>query len=167
MSERKLIREFISRANLDACLMCGASNCNCMANVLSSYDQPQDHNSQHGHHDLDPDNDGHVTPDDLYSHFDANNDGKVTTQDYVNHVDFHCAHPESMDHYRQARQQSIQNVPCTTSYDTCSKHLMGDEDSIDIYLKPLMDQAGSTCKASSTRAFIDVLQSLLDCGVLG
>ena len=162
MSERKLIREFLDRANLDTCLMCGRDNCNCMANTLASYDKPQDR-----HHDIDPDNDGHVTPDDLYSHFDANNDGKVTTQDYTDHVDFHCAHPESMDHYRQARQQSIQDVPCATSYDTCSKHLMGDEDSIDMYLKPLMDQTGSTCRASSTKAFIDVLQSLLNCGVLG
>ena len=167
MSERKLIREFISRANLDVCLMCGSPNCNCMANPLSFYDHPQDQNNQHTHHNIDPDNDGNITPDDLYSHFDSNNDGKVTTQDYTDHIDFHCAYPESMDHYRQARQKSIQSVPCTNSYDSCSKHLMSDEDSIKMYLEPLMDKTESTCRASSSKALIDVLQSLLKCGVIG
>ena len=166
MSERKLIREFLDRVNLDACLMCGAANCNCMANVLASYDKPQEE-TIHRHHDIDPDKDGHITPDDLYSHFDSNNNGEVTTQEYADHIDFHCAHPESMDHYRQARQQSIQSVPCSSTYDSCSKHLMGDKDSVAMYLQPLMDKTGSDCKASSAKALIDVMQSLLKCGVIG
>ncbi len=168
MSERKLIREFLNRANLDVCLMCGKPNCNCMANPLDSYDEkivsePHDNS----HHDLDPDGDGHITPEDLYSHFDLTNDGNVTTQEYVDHIKFHCAHPESLDHYNNARQQSIQSVPCKDSYDSCSQHLMGTPDDIDKFLKPLMDCTGSTCRESSTKALLDVLQSLVNCGVFG
>ena len=172
MSERKLIREFLDRANLDACLMCGKTDCNCMSNSLSSYDVEidsdchSDHEGQHHYHDLDPNKDGHITPEDLYSHFDSNNNGQVTTQDYVDHINFHCEHPESLDHYKKAREISIQSVPCKDSYDSCSKHLMGCSDDIDNFLRPLMDQTGSTCRASSTKAFIDVLQSLINCGVL-
>lgn len=166
MNNRKLIREFINRANLDLCLMCGNKSCNCMANMINNSDEDI---SQHmnSHHDLDPDNDGYITQEDLYSHFDLNNDGQVSTQEYVDHIQFHCEHPESLKHYEKAREVASQTVPCVDSYDACGQHLMGSPDDLDKFLKPLMDQTGSSCRESTARAFIDVLQSLLDCGVLG
>ena len=154
MNEKKLIREFLDNMqdySLDS------------SHEKNFQELPADDS----HHNLDPDNDGHVTPEDLYAHFDLNNDGVVTTQEYMDHVNFHCAHPESLDHYSQAREQSIQSVPCKNSYDNCSQHLMGTPDDIDKFLKPLMDCTGSTCRESSTKALLDVLQSLVNCGVFG
>ena len=148
MNERKLIREFLDNMNQEE-------------------DYSLDHMHGHSDHDLDPDDDGHITPEDLYSHFDLNKDNQVTTQDYIDHTKFHCAHPESLDHYNNARQQSIQSVPCKNSYDSCSQHLMGCPDDIDKFLKPMMDCTGSTCRESSTKALLDVLQSLINCGVFG
>tara|TARA_Y100000022_G_scaffold124358_1_gene107652 strand:+ start:214 stop:669 length:456 start_codon:yes stop_codon:yes gene_type:complete len=151
MNERKIIREFFENMQ------------------DYSLDSVQEDHESHEHHDrdLDPDNDGYVTPDDLYNHFDLDNDGKVTTQEYVDHIKFHCAHPESLEHYSRAREQSIQTVPCKTSYDSCSQHLMASPDDIEKCLRPLMDCTGSTCRESSTKALLDVLQSLINCGVLG
>ena len=168
MSERKLIREFLNRANLDVCLMCGKPNCNCMSNPLESYDvkivsEPHDNN----HHDLDPDRDGHITRDDLYDHFDSNNDNKVTTQDYVDHVNYHAQYPESLDHYNNIREKNYSAVPCKDSYDTCSSHLLGTPDDVSAILSPLMDKTGSTCQLSAAQSLLDVLQSLINCGVFG
>ena len=151
MNERKLIREFLENMQ------------------DYSLDSVQDDHGMHNQHDreLDPDGDGCVTPEDLYSHFDLDNDGKVTTQEYVDHINFHCAHPESLEHYNKAREVSIQSVPCKTSYDSCSQHLMASPDDIEKCLRPLMDCTGSTCRESSTKALLDVLQSLINCGVFG
>ena len=153
MNERKLIREFLDLAASDE-------------DHDYSLDSMQPH-AEHTDHDLDPDGDGHITPEDLYAHFDSNSDNQVTTQEYVDHIKFHCAHPESLDHYNKAREQSIHVVPCKNSYDSCSQHLMGSPDDIDKFLKPMMDCTGSTCRESSTKALLDVLQSLINCGVLG
>jgi len=154
MNERKLIREFLDN----------------MQNYSLDATQEKDYSALpygDSHHDLDPDGDGYVTPEDLYTHFDLTKDGKVSTQEYTDHIKFHCAHPESLDHYNNAREQSIQSVPCRDSYDSCSQHLMGTPDDIDKFLKPLMDSTGSTCRESSTKALLDVLQSLINCGVFG
>jgi len=153
MNERKLIREFLDLAASEQ-------------DHDYSLDSMQPHQG-HSDHDLDPDGDGHITPEDLYSHFDLNNNGQVTTQEYVDHIKFHCAHPESLEHYNKAREQSIHTVPCKASYDNCSQHLMGCPDDIDKFLKPMMDCTGSTCRESSTKALLDVLQSLINCGVFG
>lgn len=162
MNERKLIREFLD-------LAASGEYQGDMKDYSLESDEPDVllQKNSHSHHDLDPDNDGHITPEDLYNHFDLNNNGQVTTQEYVDHINFHCAHPESLDHYNKARQESIHMVPCKDSYDSCSQHLMGCPDDIDKFLKPLMDCTGSSCRESSTKALLDVLQSLVSCGVLG
>ena len=157
MNERKLIREFLD--NMAYASSVNHDNHENEDHVL----EPQHDFSSHS--ELDPDGDGHITPEDLYSHFDLNNNGHVTTQDYVNHIDFHCKHPESLEHYNTARSESIHTVPCVKSYDSCSQHLMSCPDDIDKYLKPLMDCTGSSCRQSSARALMDVLQSLVNCGV--
>tara|TARA_B100001287_G_C22187423_1_gene301997 strand:- start:6 stop:461 length:456 start_codon:yes stop_codon:yes gene_type:complete len=151
MNERKIIKEFLE-----------GKTC-----IDDTEDYSLSHMQGHTDHDLDPDGDGHITPEDLYSHFDLNNNGQVSTQEYVDHTMFHCKHPESLEHYNNARQQSIQNVPCKSSYDNCSQHFMGCPDDIDKFLKPMMDCTGSTCRESSTKALLDVLQSLINCGVFG
>ncbi len=157
MDDRKLIREFLDniRQEEDYSLDSVKDEDQCAAPHSDS------------HHDLDPDGDGHVTPEDLYLHFDSNKNGQVSTQEYVDHIKFHCAHPESLDHYNKAREQSMHVVPCKDSYDSCSQYLMGSPDDIDKFLKPMMDCTGSTCRESSTKALLDVLQSLINCGVFG
>lgn len=182
MNERKLIREFLDMASSNVCLACGRNPCQCVEicgtchcdpcecpghtdeECYDSYVSDLSHDGS-SHHDLDPDNDGYITPEDLYSHFDLNNNGQVTTQEYVDHIDFHCKHPESLEHYNTARSESIHSVPCAKSYDNCSQHLMSTPDDIDRYLKPLMDCSGSTCRESSAKALLDVLKSLINCGV--
>ena len=163
MNERKIIREFLDLA------ASGEYQDDMQDYSLDSVEDGEQCALPYGdsHHDLDPDGDGHITPEDLYSHFDLTNDGKVTTQEYVDHIKFHCAHPESLEHYNKAREQSIHAVPCKDSYDSCSQHLMGCPDDIDKFLKPMMDCTGSTCRESSTKALLDVLQSLINCGVFG
>ena len=108
---------------------------------------------------------GIVSKDELYNHFDLNNDGTVTGEDYANHIEHHCKYPESLDYYKEYQQNSHVSVPCINSYDSCSRHLMQNPDDIDVYIKPLMDVTGSTCIESSVKSLLDVLQSLINCGV--
>ena len=141
----------------------------------------ESHHEGGSHHDLDPDRDGVVSKEDLYQHFDLNGDGKVTTDEYKDHIEFHCKHPETLSHYNTLRSSSINNVNCKNSYDSCSKHLMsspdgiedmayyvinGDDVDIEQHLKPLMDKTGATCTNSSMTAILDVLQSLVNCGII-
>ena len=173
MNERKLIREFLNSVNpIEAHIKDELHISNSEVDDNSDYyDYTQYDEDSLSHdssqHELDPDGDGYVTSSDLYAHFDLSGDEKVTTQEYVDHINFHCQHPESLDHYKKAREESVYKVPCANSYDACSQHLMGCPDDIDKYLKPLMDCTGSTCRESSTRALLDVLQSLINCGVFG
>lgn len=170
INERRLIREFIDGLNF--------SDNNGHEDKENDYCDLEGHS----HSQLDDDNDGLISKDELYNHFDLNNDGQVTTDEYKKHIEFHCKYPESLDHYNRLRSNSIKNVDCQNSYDSCSQHLMGkpdgiediahhivsgSNDDIDKHLKPLMDQSGSTCKNSSVSALLDVLQSLINCGVFG
>lgn len=178
MNDRKLIREFLDLASnicsgcgyspcrCDAlCDCCGCEICQCDEDSKSKYND-LDH-LEHGeaHHDIKFDQYGNISPEELHHHFDINDDGVVTPQEYIDHIEYHVKHPEALDHYRNLRNQSHQTVPCVSSYDSCSQHLMQCPDDIDKYLKPLMDCTGSTCRESSAKALLDVLQSLINCGV--
>lgn len=184
MNERKLIREFLdnlsSSYTTNKCLGCGQNPCTCGQSCdcggceicLMKNKKSQDYNlvsskSGEAHHEMETGLDGSIPPEELYRHFDLNDDGRVTPQEYADHIEYHAAHPESLDHYRNLRDASYQTVPCKDSYDSCSQHLMQSPDDIDKYLKPLMDCTGSTCRESSTKALLDVLQSLINCGVFG
>tara|TARA_B110000503_G_scaffold87373_1_gene132744 strand:- start:2301 stop:2951 length:651 start_codon:yes stop_codon:yes gene_type:complete len=48
--------------------------------------------------------DGIITPEELYQHFDLDGDGVVTMVDYAAHVDFHCENPELLDQYRDSEE---------------------------------------------------------------
>lgn len=168
MRDRKLIKEFLDRANLDNCLMCGKSDCNCMSNELSSYEpsQYQDTTPGQAHHDMELNPDGTISPHELYHHFDLDDDGKVTPQEYVDHIKYHAAYPESLDHYNTFKEKSYSTVPCRNSYDSCSSHLLSQPDDVSMILSPLMDKSGSTCQLSTAQSLLDVLQSLINCGVI-
>ena len=50
---------------------------------------------------VDENNDGIISPNELYTHFDLDSDGIVTMEDYAAHVDFHCENPELLQPYRE------------------------------------------------------------------
>lgn len=179
MNERKLIREFLS-AMEGVCHACGQNPCRCVEICGSCHCDPctcpghqQDTDyslnsleTGEAHHQMKIEDDGTISPHELFHHFDLNDDGKVTPQEYADHIEYHAKHPESLSHYKQLRDQSYQSVPCQSSYDSCSQHLLNSPEDIDVYLQPLMDCTGSTCRESSAKALLDVLQSLVKCGVL-
>ena len=166
IDERALTRKFLNSINES---MIGLTPINMPSSSCKEDEMHGMHDEEHGqgHGALKTDQYGVVPKDELYSHFDLDNDGTVTPEEYAEHIEFHCAHPESLEHYNKAREQSIHTVPCKDSYDSCSQHLMGCPDDIDKFLKPMMDCTGSTCRESSTKALLDVLQSLINCGVFG
>ncbi len=46
--------------------------------------------------------DGIISPEELYQHFDLDGDGVVTMADYATHVDFHCENPELLQPSRES-----------------------------------------------------------------
>ena len=52
----------------------------------------------------DENNDGVITPQELYKHFDLDKDGIVTMEDYAAHVDFHCENPDLLQPYRETNE---------------------------------------------------------------
>ena len=179
MDERRLIREFLSKME-EVCHACGHNPCRCVELCGTCHCDPCEcpgHSKKdcdysldsmedgQAHHEMKIEDDGSISPHELFHHFDLNDDGRVTPQEYVDHIEYHAKHPESLDHYKHLRNQSYQSVPCRTSYDSCSQHLLNCPEEIEICLQPLMDKTGSTCKESSLRSMIDVLQSLVKCGL--
>jgi hypothetical protein len=45
---------------------------------------------------LDPNDDGNLTPMDLFRHFDLDSDGQVSVKDYEDHVKWHCKNPDGV-----------------------------------------------------------------------
>jgi hypothetical protein len=186
MSSRKLIREFLDAVSVcpacghnpckcvELCGECHCDPCECPGHAHEDLDcsQPQEDYSldslEHGeaHHEIEFNDDGSISPHELFHHFDLNDDGVVTPQEYVDHIEYHAAHPETLDHYKQLRDASVQSVPCKDSYHFCSQHLMSNPSDIELYLKPLMDATGSTCKASTVASMSDVIKALMSCGLI-
>ena len=48
--------------------------------------------------------DGVISPEELYQHFDLDGDGVVTMADYAAHVDFHCENPELLQPSRESEE---------------------------------------------------------------
>ncbi len=172
MKERSLIREFLETMK---------DNSNHHGDIRHDEDYSLDsmRPKNSSHHSIDPNKDGIVKQEDLHAHFDQDGDGVVTTDDYRDHIEFHCKHPETLDHYNTLREKTYKTVPCKSSYDSCSRYLMSNTDDIDKYLAPLMGSVeeaddclmplmkstGSTCRTSSVQAVLDVVQSLINCGL--
>ena len=124
------------------------------------------HDNHASHTPLEVDASGAVTPESLYGHFDLDQDGRVTKSDYADHIQFHCAHPETLDHYQELRNQSHCNVPCKNTYDSCSQFFMADPESIHTALGPLMSMTSSDCPESALLGITDVLKCLKKAGLL-
>ena len=141
ISERSLARQFLDSLN-------------------------EDHSGHAGHGALKADQYGVVSKDELYKHFDLDGDGSVTPQEYADHIEFHCAHPETLEHYRTHREKSCKSVPCQKTYDTVSQHFMGTPDTLLSFVDDACKQTGSTCHTSTMQGMFDVLKSLKDAGII-
>ena len=166
ISERKITRQFIENLLKEHNPLNLSQDLDDEDEYSSNYIQNNNDNHSVPNKPL-GDRQGNISPEDLYNHFDLNSDGAVDQQDYVNHIEYHCEYPESLNHYKKLRDISYQTIPCQKSYDTCSQHLLNNTDDIDVFIKPFMDKTGSSCRESSVKSLLDVLQSLINCGVFG
>lgn len=179
MKDRILIREFLDQLG-NKCVQCGQNPCRCKELCGFCNCDPCSCPAMHteedyslnslepgeAHHDMEIEDDGTISPYELFHHFDLNDDGKVTPQEYVDHIRYHSNNPETLDHYTQLRNNSIQHVPCQNSYDSCSTHMLNNPHDIDLYLKPVMDATGTSCRQSTLQGLMDALESLVKCGLL-
>ena len=58
--------------------------------------------SQVNEDSADMNQDGVISPEELYQHFDLDGDGVVTMADYASHVDYHCENPELLQKERES-----------------------------------------------------------------
>lgn len=156
LSERNISKLFLQTLNESTCLCekCKCSPCVCTNRIDFEVDPdiPVDGAS---HRDLDPDNDGVISQEDLFGHFDLDNDGTVTTDEYVDHIQYHADNPETLEEYSA-------DVPCKTSYTTCKNHYDNDNQ----ILIDCIRNSGATCMQSGLQAMIDVLTSLKNTGII-
>ena len=147
ISERDLTRNFLNR-------------------IIKEDKNYYEEHSHDGHKPLQTDERGVVSPEELYTHFDSNNDNVVTGQEYADHIDYHCAHPETLDRYRELSKASCETVPCKTSYDSCGSYCLSDPESMKSMLQPILTATGATCHTSAMQSVIDVLKCMKECGLL-
>ena len=110
--------------------------------------------------------DGVISKEALYNHFDLDQDGVVTGEEYASHIEFHAAHPETLDKYRNVSQKSLENVPCKSSYEKCGSYYMSDPESMEILLQPILDATGASCKSSAMQSILDVVGVMKECGIV-
>ena len=165
IDERALTRTFLNSMNesMVGLMPLGLPDQGCEEDEMHGM-----HDEEHGngHGALKTDQYGVVPKDELYNHFDLNNDGTVTPEEYAEHIEFHCAHPETLEHYKTHREKSCQTVPCQSSYDSVSQHFMGQPDTLMTFVQDACDQTGSTCHTSTMQGMFDVLKSLKDAGII-
>jgi len=80
----------------------GQKMVNYMVDSLSSQIENDVENLAEG--SADENNDGVISPDELYRHFDLDGDGVVTMADYAAHVDFHCENPDLLQGARESEE---------------------------------------------------------------
>ena len=164
IDERALTRNFLNNINenMIELMPLGLPDSDYEDDMHTMHDE--EHDEEHGA--LKTDQYGVVPKDELYNHFDLNNDGTVSPEEYAEHIEFHCAHPETLDHYKSHRSQSCQTVPCQSSYDSVSQHFMGQPDTLMTFVQDACDETGSTCHTSTMQGMFDVLKSLKDAGII-
>lgn len=156
IDERALTRNFLKKVTEDV----GS----CKSDDVDNYIDPIEQGEGHG--ELQADEHGIVSPEELYRHFDLDGDGVVTKQEYADHVNWHCAHPEVLDACQDKRYECMHDVPCMDSYDATMEHALADVDNFMDILSPLMQQTGATCMDSTLQSLCHVLSSLKDCGMI-
>lgn len=79
--------------------------------------------------------DGMISPEELYQHFDLDGDGVVSMADYAAHVDFHCENPELLDSYRESDEyilkMDLDREPFVTFFDMDNMSPMMEQDDMD------------------------------------
>lgn len=80
----------------------GQKMVNYMVDSLSNQIEDEVENLAEG--SADENNDGVISPDELYRHFDLDGDGVVTMADYATHVDFHCENPDLLQGARESEE---------------------------------------------------------------
>jgi len=80
----------------------GQKMINYMVDSLSNQIEDDVENLAEG--SADENNDGVISPDELYRHFDLDGDGVVTMADYASHVDFHCENPDLLQGARESEE---------------------------------------------------------------
>jgi len=133
--------------------------------TMLSFVEPDD---EHGKspHEMSPDEDGVIEPNDLYKHFDVDQDGKVSTQDYKDHIEYHSTHPKILDPFEKVALESAPNAMCPTSYEKAAGKLVADPLNAHSLIRPIMDSTGIGCPASAAKALSDVLQVAQQTGVI-
>tara|TARA_Y100000592_G_C5446392_1_gene306232 strand:- start:210 stop:710 length:501 start_codon:yes stop_codon:yes gene_type:complete len=129
------------------------------------HDYSEDLHDDHSHQPLHSDENGVVSKDELYNHFDLDNDGTVTTQEYADHIDYHAAYPETLDKYREYSDHSSHSVPCQNSYHACGSYYMSDPESMEQVLQPILAATGATCQTSALQSMINVIKAMKECGL--
>ena len=156
IDERALTRNFLKKVTEDV----GSCKSGDVVNSIDPIEQAEDHG------ELQADEHGIVSPEELYRHFDLDGDGVVTKKEYADHVNWHCAHPEVLDACQDKRYECMHDVPCMDSYDATMEHALADVDNFMDILSPLMQQTGATCMDSTLQSLCHVLSSLKDCGMI-
>ena len=102
------------------------------------------------------------TKDQLYQHFDEDGDGTVSMGDYADHIAHHQAHPELTEPYERMKGASMNAARCPDSYSKSGDMLIQVPHEIVDLIKPLMQQIGVGCPASTARAMADVLDVAME-----
>tara|TARA_B100000683_G_C12500050_1_gene557397 strand:- start:1633 stop:2259 length:627 start_codon:yes stop_codon:yes gene_type:complete len=134
--------------------------------TMLAFAQPEEDPHGKSPHDMNPDEDGVIEPDDLYKHFDIDQDGKVTTQDYKDHIEYHSTHPKMLDPFEKLALKSAPNAMCPTSYEKAAGKLVADPINAHELIRPVMEKTGIGCPASAAKALADVLHVAQGTGVI-
>jgi hypothetical protein len=166
LDERNITRNFLYRINelnlsLDnVCKKCNSIPCLCNERVNLDIDSTNTVDGE-SFNDLDPDQDGYVTQEDLFGHFDLDNNGIVTTGEYADHITYHTENPESLEQYYED-ETATPCVPCERSYNSCKDYYNNDHQ----ILKNCVTDTGATCMDSGIQALIDVLTIIKNSNIL-
>jgi hypothetical protein len=172
LNERTLTRKFlteiislepINKINSSSCHICCIDPCICHE---YHNDTRYEDNAGESSREMNMGEDGIISKEELYSHFDLDQDGVVTGEEYAKHIDFHAAHPETLDKYRNVASRSLESVPCKSSYEKCGSYYMSDPESMDDLLQPILDATGASCKSSAIQSMLDVVNVMKECGIV-
>jgi len=110
---------------------------------------------------IDSNKDGYLSSDEIFDALDSNNNGEIDRQELEKGISWYCSNKLIVKPYEKRRAVSHSSVPCKTTYDKASRHLMKDVDSI--YGKSYEDvqlECGAECPISVFSAILDIMHAL-------